>query len=65
MGEDESKFKENEDFSRESDSMMAGKIAKRDHIIVQNKFHFDIKKGDDLSEIPEHFYETLKTEKII
>ena len=39
--------------------------AKRDHLIVQNDFRFDIKKGDDLSEIPERFYETLKTEKII
>ena len=39
--------------------------AKKDHLVVQNKFRFDIKKGDDLSEIPEHFYEALKAEQVI
>lgn len=42
-------------------------IAKKDHVIFQNDYKLEIKKGDDLSkkEIPKHFHETLKTEKII
>lgn len=44
---------------------LTNKTAKKDHLIVQNEFRADIKKGDDLSDIPERYYETLKTEKII
>lgn len=44
---------------------LAGKKAKRDHVILQNDFRADIKKGDSLDDIPERFYETLKTEKVI
>ena len=58
-------FEEKENFLKAPASKLAGKKAKRDHLIVQNKFHFDIKKGDDLSEIPEHFYEALKAEQVI
>lgn len=39
--------------------------AKKDFVILQNEFHFDIKKGDDLSKIPECFHQNLKTEKVI
>ncbi len=46
-------------------SKLISKIAKRDHIIVQNDFKADIKKGDNLDDIPERFYETLKAEKVI
>lgn len=44
---------------------LAGKIAKRDFVIHQNEFHFEIKEGDDLSEIPERFHQNLKTEQVI
>lgn len=50
---------------RKSVSGFAGKKAKRDHVILQNDFQVNIKKGDFLDEIPERFYETLKTEKVI
>lgn len=42
-------------------------IAKKDHVIFQNDYKLEIKKGDDLSKevIPTQFIETLKTEKII
>lgn len=44
---------------------LAGKLAKRDFVIHQNEFHFEIKRGEDLSEIPERFYQNLKTEGVI
>lgn len=53
-----------EDTKKDS-GKIKGKKAKKDHLIVQNQYHFDIKKGDDLSEIPNIFYDTLKTEKVI
>ena len=42
-------------------------IAAKDHIILQNKYRLEIKKGDDLSkmDIPERFMIALRTEKII
>jgi len=40
-------------------------IAKRDFVIFQNDFRADIKKGDDLSEIPEIYHQNLKTEGVI
>lgn len=46
-------------------SKLAGKKAKHDHVILQNDFQANIKKGDFLDDIPERFYETLKTEKVI
>lgn len=46
-------------------SLLANKKAKRDHIIVQNDFRADIKKGESLNGIPDRFYETLKAEKVI
>jgi len=46
-------------------SKLARRKAKKDHLIVQNDFRFDIKKGDSLKDIPERFYETLKIEQVI
>lgn len=46
-------------------SKLSGKTAKKDFLIVQNDFRADIKKGDDLSEIPDVYYQNLKTEKVI
>jgi len=54
-----------EDKLFESSGKLSGKIAKRNHTIVQNDFRADIKKGDSLDNIPEKFYETLKAEKVI
>ena len=51
--------------ARKKKNQLAGKEAKKNHLIVQNDFRADIKKGDDLSKIPEMFYETLKIEKVI
>lgn len=39
--------------------------AKRDFVIVQNNFRLEIKKGDDLSNVPKCFIENLKTEGVI
>lgn len=39
--------------------------AKKDHIIVQNKFKLVIKKGDIIKNLPEKYIETLKTEQVI
>lgn len=41
------------------------RVAKRDFVIHQNEYHFEIKAGDDLSHIPELFIENLKTENVI
>ena len=51
--------------SKKKKTSLAGKKAKRDHIILQNDFRLDIKKGDPLDDVPKRFYETLQTEKII
>lgn len=42
-------------------------IAKRDFVIHQNEVHIEIKAGQDLAdlEIPERFFENLKTEGVI
>lgn len=42
-------------------------VAKKDHVLFQNKFFLAIKKGDklDKKKIPEHLWEALKTEKVI
>lgn len=41
--------------------------AKKNHLIVQNKYRYDIKEGQDLSElkIPISFEQVLRTEKVI
>lgn len=49
----------------EKTGRLASKKAKRDHLIVQNDFRADIKKGESLNGIPDRFYETLKAEKVI
>lgn len=48
----------------EKPGKLAGKIALRDHVILQNEYYFEIKEGDDLTHIPDRFYQTLKTEKL-
>ena len=40
-------------------------IAKRDFVIHQNEVHIEIKAGDDLSNVPERFWQNLKTENVI
>ncbi len=42
-------------------------IAKKDFIIVQNEERYEIKEGDDISElqIPERFYENLTIEGVL
>ena len=40
-------------------------VAKRDHLIVQNKDRYEIKKGDDVSELPKKYLVALKTENVI
>jgi deoxycytidine triphosphate deaminase len=39
-------------------------IAKRDHVIFQNKEKYIIKKGEEIK-VPKRFLETLKAEKVI
>lgn len=40
-------------------------IAKKDFIIHFNEHHIEIKKGDDVSGVPEMFHQNLKTEEVI
>jgi hypothetical protein len=40
-------------------------IAKKDFVIHQNEHHYEIKKGDDVSDIPKQFHANLKTEEVI
>lgn len=40
-------------------------IALKDFVICQNDYRLEIKKGDDLSNVPDKFIENLKTEKVI
>ena len=42
-----------------------GMFAKKDFVIHHNKFHLEIKEGDDLSSVPQMFIENLKTENVI
>lgn len=42
-----------------------GKKAKRAFIISHNGFYADIKKGDKLKDIPDIYFQNLKTEKVI
>lgn len=48
-----------------------GAIAKRAHVVHQNKYHFDIKEGDDVSDekkfpgLLKVFEAVLKLEKVI
>lgn len=37
---------------------------KKDHVIHQNEFHYDLKKGIEIK-VAEHFIAALKTEKVI
>ena len=46
-------------------SKLAGKTALKDHTIFQNDFRADIKAGGSLEKIPDRYYETLKSEKVI
>ena len=40
-------------------------IAKRDFTICWNDYLRKIKKGDDVSDVPQMFHQNLKTEKVI
>lgn len=40
-------------------------IAKRDFVIHQNDVHIEIKEGDDVSHVPERYWQNLKTENVI
>lgn len=40
-------------------------IAKRDFLIVQNDTRIEIKAGDDVSHVPEMYWQNLKTEQVI
>lgn len=40
-------------------------IAKKDFVIHQNDFHREIKKGENLSDIPERYLQNLKVEGIL
>ena len=45
---------------------MGKETAKKDWVLHQNKWHFEIKAGKPLPEgIPKHLIEALKTEKVI
>jgi len=44
---------------------MKNKTAKKDFVIHHNDFHLEIKKGDNLKQVPDRFYQNLKTEKVI
>jgi hypothetical protein len=51
--------------ARKKKSKLAGKKAKRAFLIVRNDFRSDIREGDDLSDIPDEYYDNLKTEGVI
>lgn len=40
-------------------------VAKKDFVIVWNDYRREIKVGDVLTDVPEMFYENLKTEGVI
>ncbi len=40
-------------------------IAKKDFAINQNDYHKEIKKGDDLSDVPSVYLPNLKTEGVL
>ncbi len=44
---------------------LKGKTALKDHHILQNHININIKKGDDLKDIPNRFEPCLKSEKVI
>jgi superfamily II helicase len=39
-------------------------VAKKDHVIFQNKERYNIKKGEEIN-VPKRFFEVLKTENVI
>lgn len=40
-------------------------IAKKDFLIVHNDYRREIKKGDDLSDVPEIYHPNLRTEEVL
>lgn len=40
-------------------------IAQKDFVIAHNDYYKAIKKGDDLSSVPEKFLVNLRTEKVL
>ncbi len=59
---DEKKFDSTKGFS---ESKAVGMFAKKDFVINQNGFHLVIKKGDDVSKVPQAFLQNLKTEGVL
>lgn len=45
----------------------SSRTALKDHVLCQNEYFFDIKKGDDLNEleVPKKFDDVLITEKVL
>lgn len=44
---------------------LEGFEAKKDHVIFQNDFRADIKKGDDLKKVPFRFKQVLEAEGVL
>lgn len=42
-----------------------GSIAKKDFVICHNEYYREIKKGDDISDVPSKFKSNLKIEGIL
>jgi len=60
------KDKETKQEPKEAVKVEAGKvIAKKDWSLHQNDVRIEIKKGDELKDIPKHLLVALKTEKVI
>lgn len=58
--------KEKEEWQeKKSSKKKSSKIAKRDFTIAHNEYFKEIKKGDDLSDIPEIYEQNLKTEGVL
>jgi hypothetical protein len=56
---------QNEEKFQDDDLMKRPLIAKRDHVVKHNEHLFEIKKGDDVSAVPEFLLVALKTEQVI
>lgn len=44
---------------------LTDETAKRDFVICQNDFYFEIKRGDSLDKVPVKYHDNLKTEGVI
>ncbi len=57
-------MKKEKEVKQEKKEKVAKLIAKKDHVILQNKERYEIKKGEEVK-VPEKFLEVLKTENVI